>query len=192
MGGKTRKAVFFDRDGTLLVEMGYINHPSLVAPYKFTVEALRIARESGFLLIAVTNQSGVARGYISERDLGDIHRRMQDILGVAGVPLDAVYYCPHHKDGTVAAFRRECNCRKPGTGMGLEAAERFGIDLVRSYMVGDKETDVLFGRNLGVTACLVRTGYGSHEERAMKARPPGDFHVFENVLAAVEWIAGGV
>jgi len=192
MGAKTRKAVFFDRDGTLLVEVGYLNHPSLVAPYKFTLKALRKAKESGFLLIGVTNQSGIARGYIKESDLRDIHCRMQDILGDAGVPLDAIYYCPHHPNGRVAAYREKCNCRKPAAGMGFEAAERFGIDLGGSYMVGDKETDVLFGINLGVTPCLVRTGYGSYEERGMKESPPGNFHVFEDVLGAVEWMAGGV
>lgn len=192
MGEKTRKAIFFDRDGTLLVEVGYLNHPSLVVPYRFTGEALKLARKSGFMLIAVTNQSGVARGYISESDLGDIHRRMRDILGEVGAPLDAVYYCPHHSDGKVAAYRRKCDCRKPAPGMGFEAARRFGIDLGGSYMVGDKETDVLFGINLGVTPCLVRTGYGSFEERAMKASPPGNFHVFEDVLGAVEWMTGGV
>jgi len=190
MSLEARKAVFFDRDGTLLVEVGYLNHPSLVIPYKFTVEALKIAREGGFLLIVVTNQSGVARGYITEEELGAINGKMKDILREAGVPLDAVYYCPHHRAGKVAAYKRQCDCRKPGPGMGLEAARQFGIDLSRSYMIGDKETDVLFGRNLGVTPCLVRTGYGCYEERAMKETSPGDFHVFEDVLAATEWIGG--
>jgi D-glycero-D-manno-heptose 1,7-bisphosphate phosphatase len=182
--------VFFDRDGTLLVEVGYLNHASLVVPYRFTVEALRIARESGFLLIVVTNQSGIARGYITEEDLGEIHRKMRDTFEAAGVTLDAVYYCPHHAQGKVAAYRQRCGCRKPAPGMGLEAAGRFGIDLAGSYMVGDKETDVVFGRNLGVTPCLVRTGYGRCEETSLTATSPDDLHVFDNVLAAAEWIAG--
>jgi D-glycero-D-manno-heptose 1,7-bisphosphate phosphatase len=185
------KAVFFDRDGTLLVEMGYINHPSLVAPYRFTVEALRRARESGFLLIAVTNQSGVGRGYISEAELGNIHARFQDILSKNGVPLDAIYYCPHHPEARLARYRKRCGCRKPAPAMGLEAAERFGIDLGVSYMIGDKETDVLFGRNLGVIPCMVRTGYGSYEEGVMKEVPGGDVDTFDDVLAAVKWITGG-
>jgi len=190
MGTESRKAVFFDRDGTLLVEMGYVNHPSVVTPYRFTAEALRIAKEHGFLLIVVTNQSGIARGYITEDDLEAIHDRMENILGRAGATIDAVYYCPHHVDGKIAEFRRRCNCRKPAPGMGLEAARRFGIDLGASYMIGDKETDVVFGKNLGVTPCLVRTGYGSYEEKIMKAASLGDLHVFEDVLAATRWIGG--
>jgi D-glycero-D-manno-heptose 1,7-bisphosphate phosphatase len=191
-GKKANKAVFFDRDGTLLVEVGYLNHASLVAPYEFTGEALKAAKNSGFLLIAVTNQSGIARGYISESDLAGIHRRMQDMLGKAGVPLDAVYYCPHHPLGTVVEYRKKCDCRKPATALGLQAARRFDIDLGRSYMIGDKETDILFGKNLGVTPCLVRTGYGAYEERSVAASDTGSVHVFDNVLEAVDWIRSGV
>jgi D-glycero-D-manno-heptose 1,7-bisphosphate phosphatase len=191
MGKPANKAVFLDRDGTLLVEVGYLNHPSLVAPYEFTARALNIARRNGFLLIGVTNQSGIARGYLSERDLAEVHRRMQTVLGKTGASLDAVYYCAHHPHGTVAAYRRKCDCRKPGTALGLAAAERFDIDLSRSYMIGDKETDLLFGRNLGVTPCLVRTGYGSREEGTVRVPEQGTVPVFDNVLAAVDWITSG-
>jgi D-glycero-D-manno-heptose 1,7-bisphosphate phosphatase len=192
MGEASRKAIFLDRDGTLLVELGYINHPSLVRPYYFTVEALRAARESGFLLIVVTNQSGVARGYITESDLAAIHGRIQDVLGSAGVPLDAIYYCPHHPRGNLQPYRTVCDCRKPGTALGLAAARRFGVDLSRSYMIGDKETDMRFGMNLGVTSCLVRTGYGSFEEHVLKAEDRKAVRVFDHVLAAVDWIVSGV
>jgi D-glycero-D-manno-heptose 1,7-bisphosphate phosphatase len=183
-----RKAIFFDRDGTLLVELGYMNHPSLARPYHVTAQALRAARDRGFLLIAVTNQSGVARGYIAEAEVTAIHERMQHLLGRVGAALDAVYYCPHHPQGRVDAYRRVCECRKPATALGLEAAERFHIDLAGSFMVGDKQTDMLFGSNLGVTPCLVRTGYGSYEERAMKAGHADGARVFDHVLAAVDWI----
>lgn len=174
------------------MEIGYLNHWSLVAPYESTLAALEAAKENGFLLIAVTNQSGIARGHLNESDLADIHRRMQEIFGGAGVALDGVYYCPHHPRGAVAAYRKKCDCRKPGTALGLEAAERFDIDLERSYMIGDKGTDVLFGRNLGVASCLVRTGYGSYEEASVREMGAAAVPVFDHVLDAVTWITSGV
>jgi D-glycero-D-manno-heptose 1,7-bisphosphate phosphatase len=116
---------------------------------------------------------------------------MQRVLGEDGVALDAVYYCPHHPEGRVAAYRRKCDCRKPGTALGLQAAERFDIDLAASFMIGDKETDVLFGRNLGMSSCLVRTGFGSYEEHALQLRHRERFRVFDHVLGAVGWIVSG-
>jgi D-glycero-D-manno-heptose 1,7-bisphosphate phosphatase len=184
------RAIFFDRDGTLLVEVGYLVHPSRVVPYHFAAEALRTARQHGYILVAVTNQSAVARGYLSEADLGVIHLRMQDVLRPAEAELDAIYYCPHHPEGTVTAFRKECRCRKPGTELGRRAARRFDIDLGSSFVIGDKETDVLFGRNLGVTPCLVRTGFGAYEEKRLGAGGLKGLGVFDNVLEAVSWITG--
>jgi D-glycero-D-manno-heptose 1,7-bisphosphate phosphatase len=184
------KAIFFDRDGTLLVEAGYLVHPSRVAPYNFAADALRKARESGYILILVTNQSAVARGYISEADLALIHRRMQDGFAPRRAELDAIYYCPHHPDGTVKEFRKECECRKPGVELGLRAARRFDLDLKASYVIGDKETDMVFGDRLGMTPCLVRTGFGACEEERLKGRGAGDLMVFDNALEAVRWIIG--
>jgi len=183
-----RKALFLDRDGTLLVEVGYLNHPSQVMPYHFTIEALKLAREAGFLLILVSNQSGIARGYLSEAELEGIHGRMQALLGEGGAELDAIYYCPHHKDGTVEEYAIECACRKPGARLGRLAAERFGIDLEASFVIGDKETDLEFGRALGVTPCLVRTGFGSFEEISLDAAGLEDARIFDNLLDAVRWI----
>jgi D-glycero-D-manno-heptose 1,7-bisphosphate phosphatase len=182
---RQRKAIFMDRDGTLLVEVGYLNHPSLVVPYHFTAEALRKAREEGFLLISVSNQSGIARGYLTEKELLSIHDRMQSMLAREGAALDGIYYCPHHPEGRVPKYRRRCECRKPGTALGRQAAERFHIDLGRSFMIGDKESDLRFGRSLGMAACLVRTGYGSHEERRLGKDMLNDILVFDNVLDAV-------
>jgi D,D-heptose 1,7-bisphosphate phosphatase len=182
------KAIFFDRDGTLLVETGYLAHPSRVAPYHFAVDALRKARDHGYLLIAVTNQSTIARGYLSEAELSVIHRRMQDMFGQA--QLDAIYYCPHHPDGTVGVYRKKCNCRKPGVELGEQAARRFDIDLKRSFLIGDKETDLLFGRRLGMATCLVRTGLGASEEERLGSEGLKDSMVFDNVLDAVGWITG--
>jgi D-glycero-D-manno-heptose 1,7-bisphosphate phosphatase len=185
-GAGQNKAIFLDRDGTILVEVGYLNHPSQVVPYAFAPEALRRARESGFLLIVVTNQSGVARGYIRESDLVAIHGRMHSLLAESDARLDAVYYCPHHPHGTVVDYSKRCDCRKPGIALGIEAARKFDIDLTKSYMIGDKHADVLFGENLGVYPCLVRTGYGSRDEDLVTSS--GRISVFDNVLEAVDWI----
>jgi len=183
-----RKALFLDRDGTLLVEVGYLNHPSQVMPYHFVIQALKLARQAGFLLILVTNQSGIARGYLSEAEMNEIHGRMQALLGEGGAGLDAIYHCPHHKEGTVEEYAVDCACRKPGTLLGQQAAERFGIDLEASFMIGDKETDLAFGRALGVTPCLVRTGFGRFEENSLGSAGLEGARVFDNLLNAVRWI----
>jgi D-glycero-D-manno-heptose 1,7-bisphosphate phosphatase len=185
------KAVFFDRDGTLLVEVGYLTHPSMVVPYHFAYDALRLARAHGYLTIVVTNQSGIARGYLTEEDLAAIHSRMQDLLRAKGVELDAIYYCPHYPEARVDAYRSECDCRKPATALGLKAIKRFDIDIEASFVIGDKETDVLFGKALGATPCLVRTGFGSYEEHRPGGGPLKGACVFDNVLEAVEWLVEG-
>jgi D-glycero-D-manno-heptose 1,7-bisphosphate phosphatase len=185
------KALFLDRDGTLLVEVGYVNHPSVVTPYNFAGEALRRARAHGYLTVVITNQSGIARGYLTEEELAGIHERMHRLLEPYGAALDAVYYCPHYPGARVEAYRKTCSCRKPGTDLGLQAVERFGIDVTSSYMIGDKETDLLFGKALGVTPCLVRTGFGSYEEQRLGSVGIQDSMVFDNLLAAVDRITSG-
>lgn len=183
-----RKSIFFDRDGTLLVEMGYLSHPSLVMPYHFTAEALRLAKEAGFFLVVVSNQSGVARGYLREEDLSAIHERMNSLLAAEGASVDAVYYCPHHPAGPVAGYGISCDCRKPGTGMGLRAINQHGLDPRMSYVIGDKVSDFLFGRNLGAEACLVRTGYGSTESERLIELGLERADIFDNVLEATKHI----
>jgi D-glycero-D-manno-heptose 1,7-bisphosphate phosphatase len=182
------KAIFFDRDGTLLVESGYVSHPTQIAPYAWSAEALRIARRHGFLLIVVTNQSGVGRGWLSEQDLALVHARMRRLFAAQGIEFDGVYYCPHHPQATIAAYRRICTCRKPGIALGEVAVQRFAIDVGRSFAIGDKATDIRFGKALGLGACLVRTGFGYLEEEEVRTGGMGDVHVAADVLEGVEWI----
>lgn len=183
-----RKAIFFDRDGTLLVETGYLAHISMVKPYHFAADALKLTAEAGFLNIVVTNQSGIARGYLHEEDLQGIHERMRTLLAREGASVDAVYYCPHHVRGSVPEYSVSCNCRKPGTGLGLRAIKQFGIDPALSYVIGDKVTDFLFGRNLGARPCLVRTGYGDGESARLVQLGLEKADIFDNVLEAVKYI----
>ena len=181
------KAIFFDRDGTLLVEAGYISHPSLVAPYRFSLEAVARAKRGGFLAVVVTNQSGVARGWLSEQELGAVHRRMVRAFAAGGAVIDAVFYCPHHPHGTVPAYRVACACRKPGALLGKRAAEQFAIDLARSYVIGDKLSDIGFADAVGARGCLVRTGFGRSDEVRLVRTGRRDVHVAENALEAVRW-----
>jgi D-glycero-D-manno-heptose 1,7-bisphosphate phosphatase len=190
IGGRNlRPAVFLDRDGTITDEVGYINHISRAKVYPYAPEAVRMLKSTGLPVIIVTNQSGVGRGYFTEEIVGQVHKMVQETLQAAGTSIDAFYHCPHHPSATVAAYRQECRCRKPGTGMPEEAAERFGIDLGASYVVGDTYRDMQMGFNIGARTVMLMTGYGRGEyeyRRAGWTRMPD--LVAENLLEAARLI----
>lgn len=177
--GSPRRAAFLDRDGTIMVEREYLSDPEGVELVPGTVEAIRDLREAGLAVVVVTNQSGIARGLYTEDDYHAVDRRLQAVLGAAGVKPDATCYCPHHPD-----FTGPCECRKPGTGMYREAAADLDLALEGSYYVGDRIKDVLPARTLGGTGILVRTGFGREEEDAL----PEGFHVVDDLPAAVRMI----
>ena len=162
-GTTLRPAIFLDRDGTVTDEVGYINHISRAKVYPFAPDAVRILKSTGLPVIIVTNQSGVGRGYFTEEMVGQVHLVVEETLRAAGTGIDAYYYCPHHPSATVKGYRQECRCRKPGTGMPEEAAERFGIDLSRSYVVGDTYRDMKMGFAIGARTVMLMTGYGRGE-----------------------------
>ncbi len=137
-------AVFLDRDGTLNPDPGYIADPALFTLYPETGPALMRLQRAGFVLVLITNQSGVGRGLITETALDAVHARMTALLGAHGVALAGIYVCPHRPD-------ERCVCRKPAPTMILRAAADLGLDLGRSWMVGDKEIDVRLGLAAGVT-----------------------------------------
>jgi D-glycero-D-manno-heptose 1,7-bisphosphate phosphatase len=191
VSGEARKkqAVFLDRDGTVAEEVGYVNHVSRVRLLPGSAGALRRIRSAGFLAVVVTNQAGVARDYFEESLVGQVHRRLEELLRAEGASLDAIYYCPHHPREGAPPYRRECDCRKPRPGMLLRAARELDIDLSRSYMVGDGIVDVGAGRAAGATTILVLTGYGrghlEHRRHRWSVEPD---HVAEDLPAAVDWI----
>ncbi|MFF2409975.1 galactose-1-phosphate uridylyltransferase [Streptomyces sp. NPDC058092] len=148
-------AVFLDRDGTLTEPRAYPSHPSHLVLNTGVGPRLRALQEAGVLLIVVTNQSGVARGYFDESDLGAMHDHLHALLAEFDVRLDGVYFCPHHPDGKVPHLAVRCDCRKPEPGMLLKAAAELGADLDRSWMIGDMESDVLAGESAGCTSFLV-------------------------------------
>ena len=181
------RAVFLDRDGTFVEEAGYINRIDRLELFPWSLEAVRLLNRAGFRVIVVTNQAGVARGYFDEAFVRQAHDHLDGLIRAAGGRIDGYYYCPHHPDASVAEYRRTCDCRKPGTGMFLAAAREHGIDLSQSYAVGDRWHDVEAAQKAGVTAILVRSGYGLTE----LARPRAGLtpaHVADTLIDATTWI----
>ncbi len=178
--GTLKRAVFVDRDGTINMEKDYLYR---VEDFEFipgAPQALRLLNEAGFLVVVVTNQSGVARGYFTEEDVDTLHRHIAAELTKTGARVDAWYYCPHHPSGR-GSYSLSCRCRKPLPGMLMEAAHHHHIDLASSFMIGDKLADVEAGIAAGCRTILVRTGYGVAEE----ARVPAGTAVCDDLLAGV-------
>ncbi|MGE3274369.1 MAG: D-glycero-alpha-D-manno-heptose-1,7-bisphosphate 7-phosphatase [Vicinamibacterales bacterium] len=182
-------AVFLDRDGTLNVDVGYLHRLEDLELFPWTADALRLLKRAGYRLVVVTNQSGIAQGLIEPGFAEVVHEEMRRRLQPAGADLDAMYYCPHHPRGSVAAYAIDCACRKPSPGM-IEAAGRdAAIDLAQSWVIGDKWLDVDLGHAVGARSILVRTGWGSDSERR---RPAGQRveAICDNLMAAVGVILG--
>jgi D-glycero-D-manno-heptose 1,7-bisphosphate phosphatase len=159
--GDKRPVVFLDRDGTLNKEVGYIRKLEDLELIPGAADAMRKLNAAGVAAILITNQSGAARGYYPEDHIKDLNDRLVKLLGENEARLDAVYYCPHLPDGAVAEYTRNCQCRKPETGLcELAYVQVDGLDRERAYVVGDKSTDVDLAKNLQAKGLLVKTGYG--------------------------------
>lgn len=160
-----RRAIFLDRDGTINEEVNYLKRPEDIRLYPNTLKALRNFKDSGFLNIIITNQSGIARGYFTEEDLNNIHSELKKLLtDKEGTELiDDIYYSPYHEDGIVEKYRQKSDDRKPNIGMIRKAKAGHGIDLKESYFIGDSFTDMLCAENAGLKEILVRTGYGMQD-----------------------------
>ncbi|MCX7973066.1 MAG: HAD-IIIA family hydrolase [Candidatus Aminicenantes bacterium] len=154
------RAVFLDRDGTLNEDVGYPRSLAEIRIFPESFEAIRLLNKAGFHLIVVTNQSAVGRGWLAESNLQKIHSAMQEIFLAQGARIDAFYYCPHWLDSLDPIYALSCECRKPGTALGHRAARDFNLNLKKSFMVGDKLEDILFGHRLGTKSVLVLTGDG--------------------------------
>lgn len=150
-----RPAAFLDRDGTIIEEAHYLAHEAQVLLAPGAAKAMRRLRDAGYLLIMITNQSGVGRGILTEEELGSIHDLINKMLATEGAALDDIYYCPHLPGAAVKEYDKECDCRKPGPGMILAAAEKHGVDLARSVMIGDAERDVEAGAKAGCKTILL-------------------------------------
>lgn len=164
MSDATRRAVFLDRDGTIIEDADYLTGPEQIRILPGVPKALRRLREAGFLLVVVTNQSAIARGLLTEEKLALIHAELDRRLAAEGAAVDAYYHCPHLPEGTVERYARACDCRKPAPGLLVRAAQEWGIDLARSHAVGDAERDVEAGRRAGCCTVLIGGGRSAHAQ----------------------------
>jgi len=183
----SRPALFLDRDGCVIEEVDYLSRLEDLQLIPAVAEALKKAQQAGYLLILVTNQSGVAKGKFTEDFVHQAHERLQEMIKEAGgAMLDGIYYCPHRKDGQ-APYNIDCDCRKPKRGMLDQAAADYKIDWEQSYMIGDKICDVAMGFAAGMTGVLVRTGHGEQEIAGVLEAYPHT-PVYEDLAAAIEEI----
>jgi D-glycero-D-manno-heptose 1,7-bisphosphate phosphatase len=183
------KAIFLDRDGTINVEVGYLSNPDEFQLIPGAARAIARLNDAGFVVVVVSNQSGVARGYFTEADVAAVNRRMVETLAEEGARIDGIYYCPHHTEFGGERYQRECECRKPNTGMVRRAAEDLDIDISRSYVVGDHLGDVLLGVNAGARPIHVLSGHGGHEREKLLAHDGIDgVYLARDLADAVEYI----
>lgn len=182
-----RAAVFLDRDGTLIEDVGYLHRLDQMALFPWTIDSVRALNRAGLPVVVITNQSGIARGMFDEAFVEETHRLLSARLAAGGARVDAYYYCPHHPAGTVEAYTRQCDCRKPARGMVDRAARDLGLDPSRSFVVGDTWLDVGVARAVGARGIMVRTGGGAfHEGRGSKETSADA--VVDNLAAAASWI----
>jgi D-glycero-D-manno-heptose 1,7-bisphosphate phosphatase len=180
------RAVFLDRDGTLVEEVPYLHRPEQVVLLPGAAAALRALAGAGFALVLVTNQAGVARGYYGEAAVEATHRRLAELLAAEDVALDGAWYCPHHPDGAVPAYARACQGRKPAPGMLHAAAATLDLDLASCWLVGNHPDDVATARAASVKPLFVTTGDG-----ATRSAPPAVPVLPDLPAAAAAVLAGG-
>lgn len=178
-------AIFFDRDGTIIEDKGYLNSPEQIEFIPGAVEAIKMLKEAGYKTVVITNQAGVARGLVTEDMLQTIDKVLHKWILSGGTHLDGIYYCPHHPEHGVYPYRQVCECRKPHPGLIKRAERDLNLDLSQSYMIGDKATDIEAGKRVGIKTILVLTGRGQQEKNELKEKP--DF-IAENLLEAAKWI----
>ena len=181
------RAVFLDRDGTIIVDVGYLDRLERLALFPYTIDAIRLLSRAGFKIVVVSSQAGVAKGLVTEKFLGEAHGLIGRRVEAAGGRIDAFYYCPHLPDAAVVEYRRDCDCRKPKPGMIHSAARDLSLDLSRSFVVGDRWRDIEMGQAAGATGILVETGYGRTEasHRPANLKP---VTVVADVIEAATWI----
>jgi D-glycero-D-manno-heptose 1,7-bisphosphate phosphatase len=183
-----KRAVFLDRDGTINKDVGYPSSFSMIEIFPYSFEAIKKINEADLLAVIVSNQSGVGRGLIVEENLHNIHQELRAAFAKRGAHFDGFYYCPHYHLSSIPKYRKNCQCRKPNPGMGLQAAADLNIDMNNSYMVGDKVEDILFGRNIQAKPILLLTGFGQKALPKLKKKGIVPAYVASNLLDAVNWI----
>jgi D-glycero-D-manno-heptose 1,7-bisphosphate phosphatase len=186
-----RPAVFVDRDGTINEQMGYINHPSRFVILPGVPEAIGLLNRSDYLVIVVSNQSGVARGYFPIDLVHEVHDLLNTTLSEKDCAVDGIFFCPHHTLGIIPEYRRECDCRKPKTGLVEQARKAFDIDMSNSYVVGDRYLDIELAFRLNLKGILVETGYGRGEIKHILPGKQQPTYIAKDLLHAAKWIVKG-
>jgi D-glycero-D-manno-heptose 1,7-bisphosphate phosphatase len=181
-------AVFLDRDGTMVRDVGYLSRREDLQWLPYTIDAIRLLNRAGFLVFVITNQGGIALGFCTEAFVRQTHDEMSAFIAAAGGRVDGWFFCPHHPLARDRSLRVECECRKPKTGMIRQASEQFAIDLARSFVVGDKIADVDLAAGIGARGILVRTGYGEAEVKRHSGNVPGAAYVAAELMDATTWI----
>ncbi len=189
MTTESARAVFLDRDGTIIRDCEYLSDPAGIELLPGAAEALRALHEAGFLLVIITNQSGVARGLFDEAACRAVNERFVELLAERGAPVAAVYYCPHLPGAAVPEYDMECDCRKPGTALFTKAAGDLGIDFARSWAVGDSLRDLKPAKELGAATVLVLTGKGAAQASLADARAAAD-RIAADIREAADLITG--
>jgi mannose-1-phosphate guanylyltransferase / phosphomannomutase len=185
MAGALKRAVFLDRDGTIIKQIELLHKVSDVKLLPQAARAIRDLNHLGYLTVIVTNQPVIARGISTPKEVDKIHAVLIGRLKRGGAKIDAVYFCPHHPEATLKKYRMRCKCRKPEIGMILSAAKKYGIDLKKSFMVGDSTRDTQAGNRAKLKTILVKTGHGGKDVWQFKSKP--DF-VVKNLSGAVKII----
>ena len=180
-------AVFVDRDGTMIEDVGYLDRLERLMLFPYTIDAIRLLNRGGFKVVVVTSQAGVAHGSVTEKFLGEVHGVITERVAEAGGRIESFYYCPHHPHAAVEKYRTDCDCRKPKPGMILNAARDLSLDLSRSFTVGDRWRDIEMGLAAGTKGVLVETGYGKTEAPRRPAHLPA-VPVVANLIDATSLI----
>ena len=183
------KAVFVDRDGTIIVDKHFLADPNEIEFIEGSVDALKMLSQNGYKIVVVSNQSGVARGKFSIETVEKVNQEFSERLSARGVDLDGIYYCPHHPQGTVNRYTMKCGCRKPSPLMVEDAIDQLLINPGKSFVIGDKLDDINLGKVVGAKPILVRTGYGrGFQDQVDKCRFYHDVKIVDNLAAAAEFI----
>ncbi len=180
-----KKAIFLDKDGTIIPDVPYNVNPDLISLQPGVIEGLQLLQKHNFLFIVISNQAGVARGYFQRKDLVHVETKLSQLLNVAGIAIAGFYFCPHHPQGTVPEYTGTCECRKPAPGMLLQAIREHDIDPLRSWMIGDTLNDVEAGNRAGCKTILVKGGNETEWVTGANRRP---LYVATDFLDAATYI----
>ena len=186
-----RPVIFLDRDGTINEEVNYLHRPEDLKILPGAAEAISRFNQAGFLVIVITNQAGIGRGYYTQQDMENLNEYMNQVLAEQDAHIDGFYFCPHHPEHGIGEYKKDCDCRKPGIGMFRQAEQDFSIEKAHSYMIGDKLIDTQAGHNYGVSSILVGTGFGKElfETQCQGRRRTTDYEYYaENLMEAADWI----